>query len=75
MPQENQATPRSGLSVQITVTKTIEYDIESRLQVDEIPPPLPSRMEDKVGFDPPELTEEEQRFRTLEHQMKQDLDI
>lgn len=78
-PQKNQAAapkvaPR-GRDVQVTVTTvtTVECDAESRLPVDEILPALPSRMEEKGGFHPLELTEEQ--IQTLEHQMKQDLDI
>jgi len=73
-PQENQAMAPFGRDVQVTVTTTIEWDIESRLPVYENLPALPSRMEDKDKFHPLELTEEEQ-IRILEHQMKQDLDI
>ncbi len=77
--QGNQAMPQSGLNVQVTVCKTIECDIESScLRSEESLPPvpaLPSRMEEKGDVQPRELTEEEQQIRTLEHQMKQDLDI
>ena len=66
--------PHSRRDVLVSVTTTVECDAESRLQVDEIPP-LPSRLEDKGEFYSLELTEEEQQIRTLEHQMKQDLDI
>ncbi len=61
--QENQVVPPPHRDVLVRVTTTVECDVESRLQVDEIPP-LPSRMS-KFYL---ELTEEE-------HQMKQDLDI
>jgi hypothetical protein len=70
--QENQLAAPSGRDVQVTVTTTIECDIESRWPVDESIPELPSRMKD---FHPLELTEEEQQIRALEYQMKQDLDI
>jgi hypothetical protein len=76
-PQENQAAA-SGRDVQVTVTTTIECDTESRLPVNESLPELPSRMEDKGEFHPLKAlkpTEEEHQIWTLEHQMKQDLDI
>lgn len=72
-PQGNQAVPPPGRVLQVTVTKTIECDSEYRLPVYESVSALPSRIEDKGGFHPPELTEEE--LRTLEHRMKQELDI
>jgi hypothetical protein len=81
MPREHrpQAVAPPGRDVKVTVTTvtTVECDAESRLPVDESPPALPSRMEEKEKgeFHPLELTEEEQQIRTLEHQMKQDLDI
>lgn len=79
-PKENQALAPSGRNVQVTVTTvtTVECDAESRLPMDEsllATLAFRSRMEDKSEFHPPGLTEEEQQIRTLEHQMKQDLDI
>jgi hypothetical protein len=66
--------PRSGRDVQVTVTKTIEFDVELRLG--EGRPALPMRMEDEeCGSYSLELTEEEQQIRTLELQMKHDLEI
>lgn len=65
--------PPPGRVLQVTVTKTIECDSEYRLPVYESVSVLPSRIEGKGRFYPPELTEEEQH--TLEHRMKQDLDI
>ena len=73
-PQGMQTVQPSGRDVQVTVTKTIEFDVElrrgGRRQV------LPSRMaDDDSEFYNPELTDEEQQIRTLELQMKQDLEI
>jgi hypothetical protein len=69
-----QAAPRSGRDVQVTVTKTIEFDVELRLG--EGRPGLQGRKEDEeCGFYSPELTREEQQIRTLELQMKHDLEI
>ncbi len=66
--------PRSGRDVQVTVTKTIEFDVELRLA--EGRPALPMRKEDEEsGSYSLELTEEEQQIRTLELQMKHDLEI
>lgn len=74
--QENQpvqvAVPPPGLDVQVTVTTTVECDIESRRPVDESIPELPSRIKD---LHPLKLTEEGQQIWALEYQMKQDLDI
>lgn len=72
-PWENQAVAPSGRGVQVTTT--IECDTESRLPVNESPPRLPSRMEVMGEYHALKLTEEEQQIRTLELQMKQDLDI
>ena len=72
-PWENQAVSPSVRGVRITTT--IECDTESCLPVNESIPEVPSIMKDKDEFHPTKLTEEEQQMRTLEHQMKQDLDI
>jgi hypothetical protein len=73
-PQGMQAAPRSGRDVQVTVTKTIEFDVELRLG--EGRPVLPSTKGDQEsGFYSPDLTQEEQHIRTLELQMKHDLEI
>jgi hypothetical protein len=65
---------RSGRDVQVTVTKTIEFDVELRLG--EGRPGLQERKEDEEsGSYSPELTREEQQIRTLELQMKHDLEI
>jgi len=73
-PQGMQAAARSGRDVQVTVTKTIEFDVELRLG--EGRPALPSTKEDEEsGYYSPELTHEEQQIRTLELQMKHDLEI
>ena len=67
-PRGMQAMPQSGgRDVQVTVTKTIEFDVElrgDRMAADE----------DSEGYSSP-LTEEEQQIRTLELQMKHDLEI
>ena len=79
-PQENQVVPCCR-EVQVTVTTvtTVGCDAESRLPlpVGESLPALPPRMEGKGEFHPQDLcvSEEGQQIRTLEHQMKQDLDI
>lgn len=73
-PRGMQPLPRAcGRDVQVTVTKTIEFDVEHRqgsghghraLQGDE----------ERAVYSPP-LTEEEQQIRTLELQMKHDLEF
>jgi len=68
------AAPRSGRDVQVTVTKTIEFDLELRLGDGR--PGLSPRKEDEESISySPELTQEEQQIRTLELQMKHDLEI
>jgi len=60
--------------MQVTVTKTIEFDVELRLGGHR---PLTGRgLDEESGerYSPP-LTDEEQQIRTLELQMKQDLEI
>jgi len=70
-PQGMRAAPRSGRDVQVTVTKTIEFDVELRLGEG-----LSPRKEDEESICySPELTQEEQQIRTLELQMKHDLEI
>jgi len=72
-PRGMRAAP-SGRDVQVTVTKTIEFDVELRL--DGGRPALPMRKEDEeCGSYSLELTQEEQQIRTLELQMKHDLEI
>lgn len=67
-------SPLSGRDVQVTITKTIEFDVGLRLG--EGPQMLPSMMEDVESItDSPELTKEEQHIRTLEHQMKQAFEL
>jgi len=66
--------------VQVTVTKTIEFDVELRLAGEVPQMSSRGRMDDEEsGSYLPEsdleLTEEEQQIRTLELQMKQDLEI
>jgi len=73
-PQGMRAAPRLGRDVQVTVTKTIEFDVELRLG--EGRRGLEPGMEDEEsGSYSPELTREEQQIRTLELQMKHDLEI
>jgi hypothetical protein len=74
-PQGMQAMPvqRSGRDMQVTVTKTIEFDVELRLNGGRRA--LPPGVVDEDYFDSPALTEEEQQIRTLELQMKHDLEI
>jgi len=61
--------------VQVTVTKTIEFDVELRLRDDT--PGLPSSIaeDEDSRTDSPELSKEEQQIRSLELQMRQDLEI
>ena len=66
-----QATPQSGgRDVQVTVTKTIEFDVELRPGGGE----RRAADEESEDYSSP-LTEEEQQIRTLELQMKHDLEI
>jgi hypothetical protein len=68
------AMHRSGRDMQVTVTKTIEFDVELRLGGGRRA--LPSRMVDEESDHYcPVLTVEEQQIRTMELQMKQDLEI
>jgi hypothetical protein len=69
-PQGMQAAPRSGRDVQVTVTKTIEFDVELRLGEGR-----PRKEDQESGYYSPELTHEEQQIRTLELQMKHDLEL
>jgi hypothetical protein len=72
-PRGMQASPRpGGRDVQVTVTKTIEFDLE--LRPGSANRGLPGRGADEESIYPP-LTEEEQQIRTLELQMKHDLEI
>ncbi|KAI9507575.1 hypothetical protein F5148DRAFT_93550 [Russula earlei] len=72
-PQGMQNTPRCCQDMQVTVTKTIEFDVELRLGDDA--PALPRSEDEESGSYSPELTKEEQQIRTLELQMRQDLEI
>jgi hypothetical protein len=73
------AVPLTGRDVQVTINKTIEFDVEIHTAGNEGVPATPSRMRDEEnGSDSPasELTNEEQYIlRTLELQMKRDLEI
>ena len=69
-PRGMQNMPRSGRDMQVTVTKTIEFDVELRMGGGHLA--MPSRMVDEdYDFYSPE----EEQIRTLELQMKQDLEI
>jgi len=76
-PRGMQAVPRSGgQDVQVTVTKTIEFDVELRSASGHGHRALPGRATDEErGVYSPPLTEEEQQIRTLELQMKHDLEL
>jgi len=67
-PRGMQNMPQSGRDMQVTVTKTIEFDVELRLGGAR----SRSRMMDR---DSDLYSPEEQQIRTLELQMKQDLEI
>lgn len=69
-----QGSPRpGGRDVQVTVTKTIEFDVE--LCPDTGNRVLRGRAGDEERAYSPPLTEEEQQIQTLELQMKHDLEI
>ena len=74
-PRGMQAAPRpSGRDMQVTVTKTIEFDVELRPGSGH--QALPGRAADEESeVYSQQLTEEEQQIRTLELQMKHDLEI
>jgi hypothetical protein len=65
-----QAIQRSARDMQVTVTKTIEFDVELRMGGGRRA--LPRMADEESEF---ALTEEEQQIRTLELQMKHDLEI
>jgi hypothetical protein len=74
-PQGMLAMHRFGRDVQVTVTKTIEFDLEHHLGGGRNRA-LPSRMVDEESDrSSPVLTMEEQQIRTMELQMKQDLEL
>ena len=75
-PRGMHAAPQSGgQDVQVTVTKTIEFDVELRLGSGHRASPGRAADEESDGYSPPPLTEEEEQIRTLELQMKHDLEI
>ncbi|KAH9962866.1 hypothetical protein BC827DRAFT_1375620 [Russula dissimulans] len=77
-PQGMQGAPRLGRDVQVTVTKTIEFDVELRLAAENAQRSPRAMMDDEESgsYSPEsELTKEEQQIRTLELQMRQDLEI
>jgi hypothetical protein len=65
-------TPRNG-DVQVTITKTIEFDVE--LHIGERGPPKQLRGDEESVLESRELTKEEQHMRSLERQLKHDLEI
>jgi hypothetical protein len=65
-----QNMPRTGRDMQVTVTKTIEFDVELRMGGGHLAMPSRTVDEDYDFYSP-----EEQQIRTLELQMKQDLEI
>jgi hypothetical protein len=60
--------------MQVTVTKTIEFDVELCLGSGHRASPGRVADEESDAYSQP-LTEEEQQIRTLELQMKHDLEI
>jgi hypothetical protein len=64
-------TPRNG-DVQVTITKTIEFDVELHL---ERGPAKQLRGDEESVLESRELTKEEQHMRSLERQLKHDLEI
>jgi hypothetical protein len=73
-PPRMRVVPRHGHDVQVTVTKTVEFDVDLRLG--EGVAALPAKLGDEErGFEPSGLTKEEQRMRSLELQLKHDLEI
>ncbi|KAF8256660.1 hypothetical protein EI94DRAFT_1763813 [Lactarius quietus] len=74
-PTRMRAKPLSGRDVQVTITKTIEFDVELHLRGEAAALPSP-RIEDEVSWaDSVELSKEEQRVRSLELQLLQDFEI
>lgn len=60
--------PLSGRDVQVTITKTIEFDVELHLRGD-APASPSSRIDEESRIDSAELSKEDQRIRSLELQM------
>jgi hypothetical protein len=71
-PPRMHVTPRNG-DVQVTITKTIEFDVE--LHIGERGPPKQLRGDEESVLESRELTKEEQHMRSLERQLKHDLEI
>ena len=68
-PPRMQTMPLSGRDVQVTITKTIEFDVELHLRGD-APALPPSKIEDEESqTDSAELSNEEQQIRSLELQI------
>lgn len=76
-PPRMRAIPQSaGRDVQVTITKTVEFDIELPLSDDDAPALPSSRMEDEESrAASPGISKDEQQIRSLELQMRQDLEI
>lgn len=70
-----QALPISGRDVQVTITKTIEFDVELHLRGE--PPVLSSsrREDEESRADSPELSKEEEQIRSLELEMRHNFEI
>ena len=66
--------PTGGRDMRVTVTKTVEFDVEHRLGSGHRASPGMLGDEERGVYSPP-LTEEEEQIRTLELQMKHDLEI
>jgi hypothetical protein len=71
-PPRMHVMPRNG-DVQVTITKTIEFDVE--LHLGERGPAKQSRGDEESVLESRELTKEEQHMRSLERQLKHDLEI
>jgi hypothetical protein len=73
-PPRMRVVPRHGQDVQVTVTKTVEFDVD--LRIGEGVAPVPAKLGDEeCAFVSSGLTREEQRMRSLELQLKHDLEI
>jgi hypothetical protein len=66
--------PRHGQDVQVTVTKTVEFDVDLRLG--EGVAAIPRKLGDEeCAFESSGRTKKEQCMRSLELQLKHDLEI
>lgn len=70
-----QTIPLSARDVQVTITKTIEFDVELHLRGD-VPASPPSKIEDEESrTDLAVVSKEEQRIRSVELQIWQGFEI